>query len=329
MLLSVFFVTLSSCETQKKVTIQSPQVKKSVQEATVEVQKTPIIHQGDLLFFKENIAPVGKNDNTMSYGSVVVAKPQGFTVTHTHFPSLGQGFRQRYIILHYTALNNDASIRVLTKQSVSAHYLVNDLEDNEIYQLVDENKRAYHAGISYWRGVNNLNDSSIGIEIVNQARDVEGGYEFPDFPEHQVRKVAELVKDIAMRYQIPPQNILAHSDIAPSRKQDPGPKFPWKKLYTDYGIGMWYDEITVQNIISSLQENDFASQSTQSTFIYQYQMYLRDFGYNITPNGVLDNTTKRVITAFQYRFRPQKYDGIMDMETLAILQALIQKYPHK
>lgn len=336
---STLSVLVFSCATPKKGVVRNVSSKKTTvippkkkeknpshaQHAhlTTQEKKPQITHFGNLDFFKENISNPAKNDNTISYGSIVSAKPMGYMVTKNHFPSLGQGFRQRYIILHYTALNNEASLRVLTQQAVSAHYLVNDTEDNEIYQLVDENKRAYHAGVSYWRGNNNLNDSSIGIEIVNQAKDVPGGYYFPDFPDYQVKKVAELVKDIANRYGILPQNILAHSDIAPTRKQDPGPKFPWKKLYTDYGIGMWYDEDAKERFMVQLVNEDLYAPSV----IYQYQKDLNQFGFNIATLGMVDEATKKTITAFQYRFRPENYDGIMDVETYAILKALLQKYP--
>lgn len=282
-------------------------------------------------FFRTNIGDISKNDNTISHGSIVSAKPQGFKVTKNYFPSVAQNFRQRYIILHYTALNNDKSVMVLSQQGVSSHYLVNDLEDKEIYQLVDENKRAYHAGVSQWRNDSQLNDTSIGIEIVNAGYivDSSGAKIFPTYPETQFKKIAALVKDIANRYNIPATNILAHSDIAPTRKQDPGPEFPWKRLYDEYQIGMWYDEATKQNLITTTASMDFSTLMLQSTFIYQLQSDFKKFGYGIIPSGTMDDATKKTIEAFQYHFRPSKFDGVMDGETYAILQALIQKYPGK
>ena len=278
-------------------------------------------------FFKTNIA--GKRgDNTISHGSIVSAEPQDFKVVKTHFPAVAQNYRQRFIVLHYTALDDSTSIRVLTQQAVSSHYLVNELDNKEIYQLVDENKRAYHAGISSWRGAQGLNDTSIGIEIVNKAADAPGGgYIFPPFPDYQVKKVAALVRDIAQRYDIPPFNIVAHSDIAPTRKQDPGPMFPWKRLYDEYQIGMWYDEATKERFLGLNEPEKFIVEQNTPTFIYQFQTMLRDFGYGIVPNGLVDDATKKTVTAFQYHFRPQQYDGVMDAETFAILQALLQKYP--
>lgn len=291
--------------------------------------KPPVTIDGHNEFYKINISDPTKNDNTISYGSIVSADPASYKVSKTYFPSVAQNFRVRYLILHYTAINNERSISALTKNSVSSHYLVNDMDDKEIYQLVDENKRAYHAGISSWRGITNLNDTSIGIEIVNESTDIPGGYRFLPFPEYQIKKVAALVKDITTRYQISPVNILGHADIAPTRKQDPGPTFPWKKLYTDYQIGMWYDDATKQLFMNQMTEADFNTQLSTPSFTYKIQTMLKDFGYGIDPDGSWNDAAKKTVAAFQYHFRPEKYDGVMDAETWAILQALLQKYPVK
>ncbi|WP_370895738.1 N-acetylmuramoyl-L-alanine amidase [Chryseobacterium gossypii] len=305
---------------QKTVTKTQPQEK----------QKPQIVNDRGIEFFTTNIADPTKNDNTVSYGSIVSAKPTGYKVVKTYFPAIAQNFRQRYLILHYTALPEDKSITVLTQQAVSAHYLVNNTGDNEIYQLVDENKRSYHAGVSSWRADKNLNDTSIGIEIVNTGytTDSVGKRVFAPFSDDQIRKVAALAKDIVTRYQIPATNVLAHSDIAPTRKQDPGPMFPWKKLYDEYQIGMWYDEATKQSFYES-SSADFTVKYNEPSFIFLVQTQLQKFGYGIEPSGKWDDATKKTIEAFQYHFRPQNYDGIMDVETWAILQALNQKYPVK
>lgn len=323
-----------SCGTQKnsQTVIAKPTMPQvSTTKPELPVHKPKIEHEGGVDFFKENIADVTKNDNTASYGSIVSANPVGYKVVKTFFPAVGQNFRQKYIILHYTALDDDKSVNVLTQQSVSAHYLVNDLGDNEIYQLVDENKRAYHAGISAWRKDIMLNDTSIGIEIVNAGykTDSSGMKIFPEYSEAQVKKVAALVKDLANRYMVAPTNVLGHSDIAPTRKQDPGPKFPWKKLYDDYQVGMWYDEATKQNFYDTAVLDDYALQMTVPSFVFKIQTALRDFGYGINPNGVYDDATKKTVEAFQYHFRPQNYSGMIDAETWAILQALNLKYPNK
>lgn len=336
---SLYFIGLTalvvSCGSQKPV--QKVAVKPKTPVSTTKPQPAPAhrqqnqVRSGENFFYRNNIGDVTKNDNTISYGSVVAANPAGFQVVRTYFPAVAQNFRQRYIILHYTALNDEKSAMVLSQQAVSSHYLVNNLGDREIYQLVDENKRAYHAGVSAWRNDKMLNDTSIGIEIVNDGYtvDASGTKIFPEYPEQQIRKVAALVKDIANRYMVPPTNILAHSDIAPTRKQDPGATFPWKKLYDDYQIGMWYDEGTKDVFMSRISPEEFLAQQNNSQFIYKYQTALKTFGYDISGSGVYDDTTKKTVEAFQYHFRPQKYDGLMDAETWAILQALNQKYPNK
>ncbi|KQT20902.1 N-acetylmuramoyl-L-alanine amidase [Chryseobacterium sp. Leaf404] len=326
-----------SCAAKKKTVASTYRPKiasgttKTVGKSDEEAAKKPQIKtQNGVEFYSENIANAANNDNTASYGSIVSAKPQGYRVVKTYFPSLGQNFRQRYLILHYTALDDSRSLTALTQKSVSAHYLVNNLGDNEIYQLVDENKRAYHAGISTWRSDKNLNDNSVGIEIVNigYTADATGKKTFLPYSDEQVKKVAALAKDIVDRYQIPPTNVLAHSDIAPTRKQDPGPLFPWKKLYDEYQIGMWYDEPTKQNFYN-LAMTDFAVKYDDPAFIFSVKTNLQKFGYGLELSEKWDDATKRTIEAFQYHFRPTNYDGIMDAETWAILQALIQKYPTK
>ncbi|KQR93491.1 N-acetylmuramoyl-L-alanine amidase [Chryseobacterium sp. Leaf180] len=326
-----------SCSTQKnaKKRTYTPRpvgtaVKTPVKSATSAKDHAQIKKDGGVEFYTENIADITKNDNTASYGSIVSAKPKGYKVTKTYFPSLGQNFRQKYVILHYTVLPDDKSIQVLTQQTVSAHYLVNDKDDNEIYQLVDENKRAYHAGISSWRTDKNLNDTSVGIEIVNLGykADSLGKRVFMPFSDDQFKKVAVLTKDIVTRYNIPATNVLAHSDIAPTRKQDPGPQFPWKRLYDEYQIGMWYDEASKQNLMVSA-ESDVTARYSEPAFIFLVQTSLQKLGYEIEPSGNWDTVTKATIEALQYHFRPQNYNGILDAESWAILQALNQKYPTK
>ncbi|ODS88757.1 MAG: N-acetylmuramoyl-L-alanine amidase [Chryseobacterium sp. SCN 40-13] len=291
--------------------------------------KPAITQSHGVEFYRQNIGDITKNDNTISHGSIVSAKPQGYVISKSFFPAVAQNFRQRYLILHYTALDEEKSVRVLTQQAVSSHYLVNNLGDREIYQLVDENKRAYHAGVSAWRNDKNLNDTSIGIEIVNTGYilDSVGKKVFSPYDESQIKKVAALVKDIVERYQIPPVNILAHSDIAPTRKQDPGPMFPWKKLYDEYNIGMWYDEEMKQKFMNETTNESFAFEQNSIPFITKVQNGLKKFGYDIVPTGVWNRENIKVLEAFQYRFRPEIYDGVVDRETWAILQALNQKYP--
>ena len=328
--LTALGIVMISCGTQQKnaknKNIAIPHAPKPIL-----TDKKPQIKEDEGEYYKVNIADISKNDNTISFGSIVSANPAGYKISKSYFPAVGQNFRQRYVILHYTVLNDEKSISTLTQQSVSAHYLVNSLPDKEIYQIVDENKRAYHAGISNWRKDQNLNDTSIGIEIVNlgYTMDSLNNRVFYPYPEEQFRKVAALVKDIVTRYNIPPTNILAHSDIAPTRKQDPGPLFPWKRLYEQYQIGMWYDEAVKQNFMSQLVNTNFEINSNTSTMIIKIQAALNQLGYDISPSGTWDTNNRKVVEAFQFHFRPEKFDGIVDAETWAILQALNQKYPLK
>lgn len=292
-----FIVFLTSCATQ------SPKIVKQVVRDTVIINKT-----------------------TDKFESARIAKLAKYKMSTSHYPAVGQDQRVRFLILHYTALDNDASLRVLTQQQVSSHYLVPDDFSDSIYILVDETKRAWHAGRSYWKGINNVNFSSIGIEIVNQgystSSETTDGRYFYDFPSKQIDKVAELAKDIINRYEIDPVNVLAHSDVAPQRKHDPGPKFPWKRLYDKYGIGAWYEDVHKQMYLPQFPYGQTSSYS----FIYSVQEDLEKYGYEISKTGNWDEQTTKVITAFQYHFRPEKYDGFMDAETWAILKALILKY---
>ena len=150
------------------------------------------------------------------------------------FTATSQDSRVQYLIIHFTAEDFPRSLKVLTQGPVSSHYLVTEREGDspaKVYQLVDENRRAYHAGVSSWQGATALNASSIGIEIVNLGgRRGANGLRFPDFDPEQIDRVVELVKDIVARHQIKPERILGHSDIAPGRKTDPGQAFDWKML---------------------------------------------------------------------------------------------------
>ncbi len=326
---------LYSCGTEKKVEKPLPKIPLQTNfnhnQVQTELEKPKVEKISGYDFFKVNIGNSAKNDNTISYGSIVSANPSGYEVIKNFFPAIGQNFRQRYVILHYTALNTEKSAMVLTQQSVSSHYLVNDADDKEIYQLVDEDKRAYHAGVSQWRNDGQLNDTSIGIEIVNAGytMDSTGMKVFPEYPDYQFKKVAALVKDIVNRYNIPPTNILGHSDIAPTRKQDPGPKFPWKRLYDEYQLGMWYDEAVKQSFYDQALAYDYSTKVLEPPFVYLVQTTLRQLGYGVELSGTYDKATQQCVEAFQYHFRPTNYSGSLDAETWSVLQALAQKYPSK
>ena len=261
------------------------------------------------------------NTNTQRGGIETISNSAGTVkVDASSYNSQGQDYRQKFIILHYTAGNRDSSLKTLTENEVSAHYLVSDNKLEPVYSLVNENKRAWHAGVSDWKGRNNLNDTSIGIEIVNDG-DVSGT--FVPYKDFQIKEVAVLVKYLADKYEIPATNILGHSDIAPQRKSDPGPLFPWRELYTQYNIGMWYDNETKNNY-----EREYETKLSM-TPVSDVQRELNKFGYGISITGSWDKQTKNVIKAFQHHFRPSNYSGEMDVETFAILKALNEKYNKK
>ena len=261
------------------------------------------------------------NTNTQRGGTETISNSAGTVkVDASSYNSQGQDYRQKFIILHYTAGNRDSSLKTLTENEVSAHYLVSDNKLEPVYSLVNENKRAWHAGVSDWKGRNNLNDTSIGIEIVNDG-DVSGT--FVPYKDFQIKEVAVLVKYLADKYEIPATNILGHSDIAPQRKSDPGPLFPWKELYTKYNIGMWYDNDTKNNY-----EREYSTKLSMMP-VSEIQRELNKFGYGISITGTWDKQTKNVIKVFQHHFRPSNYSGEMDVETFAILKALNEKYNKK
>lgn len=256
------------------------------------------------------------------------------TIDPVTYNSVGQNFRQRFIVLHYTALDDESSIKVLTEQEVSAHFLITTSDNEPIYNLVPEDKRAWHAGESEWKSSKNLNDSSIGIEIVNlglnevtltdsdtaTARALKNQYRQAPYTEEQIKKIAILVKYLSEKYEIAPENILGHSDIAPQRKLDPGPMFPWKELYDKYNIGMWYDEDEKNKIQTEIgAEFDILT-------VTAYQNEFKKFGYAIQITGVYDKQTGNVIKAFQLHFRQENFNGALDIETYSILKALNKKY---
>ena len=263
-------------------------------------------------------------------GCVSTTAPR-YVIDSDSYQATGKSERIKTIVLHYTVSDNESSIKTLTTGNVSAHYLVLDNDDNKIYNLVPESERAWHAGDGGFAGRTILNDTSIGIEIVNSGikpeyRDaLKNGtldyhpYEhYVAFDELQIKKVAQLVQDIATRYDISPKNIIGHSDMAPSRKIDPGAKFPWERLYFDYGIGAWYDEFDKQFFMN---QNGFASAT-----IPELKQEFRNYGYHINSSDEWDKASRDVVYAFQLHFRPLNPTGEVDLETYAISKALNKKY---
>ena len=233
----------------------------------------------------------------------------------TTYNAKGQSSRARFLVLHYTVSDNPSSIKILTEQQVSAHYLVTNHEQPIIYRLVDENRAAYHAGVSSWKAYTQLNNSSIGIEIVNPGFTLapDGRRQFYPFPQAQMDALIPLVKDIVQRHGIAPENVLGHSDIAPQRKQDPGPLFPWARLAQE-GLVLWPDAnrvATVRPIFDATLPD-----------VAWFQRKLATHGYGIVQTGVLDQQTRTVLQAFQMKYRPADFAGNPDAETAALLEVL-------
>jgi N-acetylmuramoyl-L-alanine amidase len=219
------------------------------------------------------------------------------------------------ILLHYTGmLSAQAALdRLCSLESkVSSHYFV--FEDGRIVQSVQEIRRAWHAGVSHWAGETDINSSSIGIEIANPGHD----FGYPDFPQRQIAAVITLCRGIIARRGILPERVLAHSDVAPSRKQDPGEKFPWR-LLADSGVGQWATPSRLSDAAPRFAMGDHGDD------VRGLQSALADFGYGVPVSGAFDEATRDVVTAFQRHFRPAKVDGVADRSTLRTLHKLLEK----
>ena len=225
--------------------------------------------------------------------------------------AVSQSSRVSFVVLHYTVADTPRSLDILSKQNVSSHYLITDEDPPRVYQLVDESRRAWHAGESQWYGRSDLNAASIGVEIVNPGP-IEGGWQ--PYSEAQIAMVTTLLKDIVARHQIHARNVVGHSDIAPQRKQDPGAAFPWKRL-AEAGIGRWYDEAKAARLEETYRREGLPA-------INVIQDKLRKAGYTAPFTGTLDGETRRVLRAVQMHYRPSRHDGEPDAQTIAILDAL-------
>ena len=255
--------------------------------------------------------------------------------------SANQNSRVDYLVIHGTSENFAESLRLLTTNTpnpVSVHYLVPEINDHSypvdklrVYSLVPEYRRAWHAGMSYWAEESSLNNRSIGIEVVNEFKC--GGstakplFEssaralscmFVPYSDEQVYLLITLIKDILARYpELDPIDIVGHSDIAIMRKSDPGPLFPWQRLYNE-GIGPWPDDEIVAKYMRLF--------SSSKPAIKSVQLALSTLGYEIELTGIVDTQTQFTVRAFQLHFRPIDYSGVLDIDTLARLWALLEKY---
>src|SRR5258708_30118168 len=227
------------------------------------------------------------------------------------YSSASQDSRVQFVVIHFTSTDFPTSLKTLTQDQVSSHYLVRD-DPPTVYRLVDESRRAYHAGVSSWKGQTQLNAASIGIEIVNLGLKPSG--EWDEYPKAQIDVVIKLIKDIVARHEIRPDRIVGHNDIAPQRKVDPGPKFPWKRL-ADEGIIPWPDAVAV-----SRRRAEFEAHLPD---VEWFQQNLAKHGFAVPLNGELDLATRNVLIAFQMKYRPARFDGTPDAETAALLDVLV------
>jgi len=281
--------------------------------------------------------------HTLIYRFMVIPLILAGCTTSGTVTELSQNYNTRVsiVVIHHTTADFDGSLRILTKPSsnpVSSHYLIPEPDDSsydksklQVHRLVSEGDRAWHAGVSHWAGKTGLNDQSIGIELVNQTycrrstvvdEDTDLPVRricfFPDFADSQIALLVDLLDEILERHpDIRPTHITGHADIAPDRKIDPGPRFPWQRLYR-LGYGAWYDDETVIRYWEQF--------SQQAMPVPNVQAALKAYGYGIEVSGVLDEQTHNVLRAFQMHFRPSEVTNEATTTTVAILYALIEKY---
>ncbi len=220
------------------------------------------------------------------------------------------------VVLHYTGMPSaEAALKRLTdpQSKVSAHYVVG--EDGTIYRLVPEEKRAWHAGVAFWRGIRDVNARSIGIELVNPGH--EFGYR--EFPPAQIDALMDLLADIASRHEIMPGNFVGHSDVAPLRKEDPGELFPWHRLAVA-GFGRWWaDDFEVSPHAPVLRPGE------RGGAVLELQVALDKIGYGIEGSGIYDALTEAAVRAFQRHWRPAQVDGVSDAETTSLIHHIAER----
>lgn len=250
---------------------------------------------------------IDKPDSALVHG--IVASP--------NIDERRSGLTPRLLILHYTGLPSvERSIEVLAdpRCKVSCHYVIG--EDGLITQMVAERTRAWQAGVSFWKGETDINSASIGIEIQNVGH--SGGY--PEFPRVQMLAVRDLCLDIVKRHPIPAAGVLAHSDVAPARKIDPGERFDWPWL-ASAGIGHWVQPTPPSDDASKIGLGD------RGAAVQRLQARLAAYGYGLPEQGEFDVATQYAVIAFQRHFRPARVDGVWDQSCADTLERLIAALP--
>lgn len=221
-----------------------------------------------------------------------------------------------FVVLHYTGMQSaEGALARLTDPAakVSAHYVIG--EEGRVYRLVAEEKRAWHAGVAYWRGVRDVNTRSLGIELVNPGH--EFGYRA--FPDPQIEALVALLDDIATRHPFSPAGVIGHSDVAPQRKEDPGELFPWARLAAA-GYGLWpNDDFQISPHAPELRPG------MRGAAVLELKIALDRIGYGVEGSDVYDGMTEAVVRAFQRHFRSQLIDGISDPETTSLVHHLARR----
>lgn len=231
-----------------------------------------------------------------------------------NFDERSEGVKADLLVMHYTGMKTgkEAIERLCDPEAkVSSHYVVE--EDGRIFQLVDENKRAWHAGISSWGGREKVNDFSIGVEIVNPGH--EFGYR--PFPAVQMQSVVALCKEIVARHKIEPKRVVGHSDIAPARKEDPGELFDWGLLARN-GVGLFPE-------IPHAPREPLFEIGDRNEQIARFQAGMAEFGYSLKADGLFGTKTEFAVRAFQRHFDPMGLSGVWTNRCDAILAELLTK----
>lgn len=227
----------------------------------------------------------------------------------------GAGSTIDMVVLHYTGMRTAAAAldRLCDPASrVSSHYVVD--EDGTVYRLVDDGRRAWHAGVACWAGATDINARSLGIEIVNPGH--EFGYR--PFPAAQIEAVARLTGELVRRHGIDPRRVVGHADVAPSRKEDPGEFFDWARLARD-GLGLWPSaDFTVSPHAPDL------SPGMSGPAVLNLQIALDAIGYRVEGTGLYDESLEQVVVAFQRHFRQRLFDGVADGETVSLIHHLAE-----
>jgi N-acetylmuramoyl-L-alanine amidase len=232
----------------------------------------------------------------------------------TRYTALSQGSRVSFIVLHYTSGDFANALKILTEGPVSSHYLITADDPPTVYRLVDESRRAHHAGVSSWEGMTGLNSSSIGIEIVNRGFLDKPTGPYAPYPSAQTERMVALVRDIAERHQVRPHRIVGHSDIAPTRKLDPGPLFPWTRLF-EAGLIPWPDPAQVE-----VERARFEAAPLPPAAWFQDR--LAAHGFAVPRHGQFDDETRDVLIVFQMKYRPALFTGVPDAQTAALLEVM-------